>query len=326
VDMQAAALDADGEEARAAIREVLKQLLARKIIVFRRFSGEYKMWEGSDFDFEGALAQAQEDIWANFYLSGDDEVCVIFVAGVTSQHQDDDPGGYERTRRPFTTLNRYAKPVSKRDIIALDEDNVMAILTRQFVEDHALFHDKVSTGRTRSISVTDKASWRRFKAIRPPDEVIATFYKRAAEFWNMMMEHFPPLQELKNSKPTEEIAGKYRHMQGGHLLFRPIGLLIIVQVLRYLMESGMQLAEAIRVVSQVPMEVSAPPWIGLMWDTVNKRMITTQENRKVAERLLFYSVGGDFRRLRANSHGLRQEHAGILSRVPIEVELPRYSS
>ena len=54
---------------------------------------------------------------------------------------------------------------------------------------------------------------------------------------------------------------------------------------------GKQLTEVIRVVSQVPMEVSAPPWAGLLWDTVNKRMITTQENRKVAERLLFYSVG-----------------------------------
>ena len=278
---------------------------------------------------------------------GNDEGCVIFVAGVTSQHRNDDPGGYERTRRLFTTLNRYAKPVSKRDIIALDEDDVVAILTRQFVEEHALFHDKVSTGRTRHISVTDKESlttievlydtldislrdrvpqsWQRFKAIRPSDEVIANFYKRAAEFWNMMIEHFPPLQELKDSKPTEDIAGKYRHMQGGHLLFRPIGLLIIIQIWRYLTASGMPLAEAVRVISQVPMEVSAPPWAGLLRDTANERMITTPENCKVAERLLFYSVGGDLRRLRTSPNDLRKEYAGILNRDLTEVELPRYS-
>lgn len=133
------------------------------------------------------------------------------------------------------------------------------------------------------------------------------------------------LQELKDSEPTEEVAGKYRHMQGGHLLFRPIGLLIIVQVLRYLTESGMSLAEAIRVVSQVPMEVSAPPWAGLLRDVANKRMITTQESRKVAERLLFYSVGGELRRFRTSPNNLKRGYVCILNRAPTEVELPRYS-
>jgi hypothetical protein len=68
-EVLAAALDANSEEDRAAIQEGLERLLARKIIVFRRFSGEYKVWEGSDFDFEGALAQVQEEIRANFRLS-----------------------------------------------------------------------------------------------------------------------------------------------------------------------------------------------------------------------------------------------------------------
>jgi DNA sulfur modification protein DndB len=277
---------------------------------------------------------------------GDEEVCVIFIAGVTSQHRDDNPVGYERTYRLFTALNRYVKSVSKRDIIALDEDDIIAILTSKSVEDHKLFHDKVSTARTRSIPIADKESmttievlydildiylrvgslksWQLFKTTRPSDEAIANLYKRATEFWNMMIEHFPPLQELKNSEPKAGVAGKYR-LQGGHLLFRPIGLLMIVRILRYLTESGMQLAEAIRVVSQVPMEVSTPPWAELLWDTAKKRMITTQKNRKVAEKLLFYSVGGELRRLRASPDSLRREYAGILNRASTEVELPRYS-
>ena len=48
-----------------------------------------------------------------------EEVSVILVAGVTQEHRQDDPEGFERTRRLFTTLNRYAKPVSKRDNIAV---------------------------------------------------------------------------------------------------------------------------------------------------------------------------------------------------------------
>ena len=54
-----------------------------------------------------------------------EEVSIIFVA-----HRND-PSGMERTRRLFTTLNRYAKPVSKSEIVALDEDDILAIITRE---------------------------------------------------------------------------------------------------------------------------------------------------------------------------------------------------
>jgi DNA sulfur modification protein DndB len=50
---------------------------------------------------------------------GSEEICVIFLAGVAQGHRDDDPVGFQRTRRLFTTLNRYAKPVGKKDIIAV---------------------------------------------------------------------------------------------------------------------------------------------------------------------------------------------------------------
>ena len=52
---------------------------------------------------------------------GDDELAVIFIAHHT------DSAGKERSRRLFTTLNKNAKPVSKGEIIALDEDDAMAI-------------------------------------------------------------------------------------------------------------------------------------------------------------------------------------------------------
>ena len=64
---------------------------------------------------------------------GEEEVGAIFVG-----HRTDRPGR-ERTRRLFTTLNRYAKPVNKMQIIALDEDDSVAIITRRLLEDHVLF-------------------------------------------------------------------------------------------------------------------------------------------------------------------------------------------
>ena len=65
----------------------------------------------------------------------EEKIPVIFIG-----HRNDDDG-MQRARRLFSTLNRYAKPVSKRDIIALDEDDAVAIITRDLIENHPLFSD-----------------------------------------------------------------------------------------------------------------------------------------------------------------------------------------
>ena len=59
-----------------------------------------------------------------------DEVPVMFVA-----HEKSDQG-LRRTRRLFTTLNKTAKPVSKFDVIALDEDDVMALTVRWLIDEN----------------------------------------------------------------------------------------------------------------------------------------------------------------------------------------------
>ena len=78
-----------------------------------------------------------------------EEVSTIFVA-----HRND-PVGMERTRRLFTTLNRYAKPVSKSEIVALDEDDILAITTRELVEKHPLFQEKISLSKTKAVAVRE---------------------------------------------------------------------------------------------------------------------------------------------------------------------------
>ena len=82
-----------------------------------------------------------------------DEVSVIFVA-----HKATDEG-LERTRRLFTTLNKTARPVSKGDIIALDEDDVMAICVRRLIEETELFTDeRIAFVATNNMPVTNKSS------------------------------------------------------------------------------------------------------------------------------------------------------------------------
>src|SRR5690606_2827631 len=56
-------------------------------------------------------------------------------------------------RRLFATLNRYAKPVSRLEIIALDEDDPVAIATRQLLRDHSLLSKKgvVATSKAKQM-------------------------------------------------------------------------------------------------------------------------------------------------------------------------------
>ena len=170
---------------------------------------------------------------------GDEELSTIFVAHANNAQ------GMERTRRLFTTLNRYAKPVNKMQIIALDEDDVVAIVTRRLLESHPLLDRWTSIKKGKNISGRDRKNfttiitvydvldmylpddpkaWRSFKKSRPSEHAISAFFKQAREFWNELMSFFPPLRELATSNPDQEIAAQYRNRDGGHLLFRPVGL------------------------------------------------------------------------------------------------------
>ncbi len=267
-----------------------------------------------------------------------EEVSVIFVA-----HRNDSDG-MERTRRLFTTLNWYAKPVSKSEIVALDEDDILAITTRELVEKHSLFQEKISLAKTKAVAVKDNRSfttiitlydvleilfrkqgrgWKEFKRYRPADGDISNFYVKSAQFWDTMAEHFPPLAEVLTSQPGENVAGRYRHREGGHLIFRPVGLLIIAHVVRQAKDSGLTEREAIKRISEISMELTDEPWVGLLWDKTNQRMISAPPNQKVAKQLLFYKIGGNTDEMKTNEEKLRQEYAGLLNKDKSEVTLTR---
>ena len=270
---------------------------------------------------------------------GDEEVSAIFVA-----HRND-PEGLERTRRLFTKLNRYAKPVKISEIIALDEDDIVAIITRRLVEQHPLFKNKVSLAKTRSISRNDtenftaivalydaldtylpttRRGWNDFKKQRPDDEEIDRYYEESIRLWEVMIKKFPPLQELQESTPSDKVASKYRHREGGHLLFRPIGFKIIINAIKYLIETDNPLPRIVNRISQVNLELVNEPWVGLLWDNTNNRMITASENQRVAQRLLIYSVGGNLARAKTTPQELRREYAGLLNKEVEDVKLPKY--
>ncbi len=101
---------------------------ARDSIGFLMLSGDEKIFA---IDGQHRVIAIKEAIIKCAELKNED-IAIIFVAhGTTKENR-------QRTRRLFSTLNKYAKKVSPRDIIALDEDDLFAIVTRQLVEEFDL--------------------------------------------------------------------------------------------------------------------------------------------------------------------------------------------
>jgi len=275
---------------------------------------------------------------------GDDEVSIILIRGITGEGRQSDPEGFERTRRLFTTLNRYAKPVNKKDIIALDEDDTIAIITRKLVEEYPLFMgEKTSIKGSTSIPKNDYTSftsinalydgldiyfkkangWTNFKRFNPGEPVVLEYYTNSVNLWDTFCRYFTPLNELKNSDTPEKVTIKYRNSEGGHLLFRPIGLLMSLKAVRNLIDHrNLSLEQAIERLSLAEMSLNAPHWTYLIWNPSNNKMITASANRKAAEKILVYSIGGDLRAYNTNLATLREDIAAIQDKEPSEVTIP----
>lgn len=269
---------------------------------------------------------------------GDEEVIALFVSHSRSA------AGMERSRRLFTTLNRYAKPVSKMDIIALDEDDIVAIVTRMLVEEYPLFKYflKIKKGKQLQSSDTesfttietlydaldtylqDQDSWTDYKRTRPSDSRIKRYYARAADLWDTVQKYFPAVKTLAKSNQGAKVAAQFRGAHGGHLLFRPIGLLLVVDVIHEFLQKGKRLPATIKALAKAPMELAAQPWDELLWNPTARRMITASENRDVAFQILYYGIGGDLSDINTSKPEVRKEWAGILNRDPSEVRLRRW--
>lgn len=231
------------------------------------------------------------------------------------------PEGMEKTRRIFSTLNRYAKPVSLGDIIALDEDDIVAIVTRELLETYPLFmKDRIKATNTKALSDTDKISFTslitlyecnreifkyyqserdnmtsvyskpkidEFLKYRPNQEDINQFQQYLINFWDMFCFY---LKGLKDFIASEEQAPAeiYRNRQNGGLLyFRPAALFPLIQaILEIHRRKNTPIKKIIDSLSKEEMIISKKPWINVLWEPVNNTMITV--NPILVRLLLIY--------------------------------------
>ncbi len=237
-------------------------------------------------------------------------ITVIFIG------HHDNKEGKEKTRRIFSTLNRYAKPVSLGDNIALDEDDVVAITTRELLENYPLFMNenvKVDKKSSKALADNDEKSFTslitlyetnkiiytyyrsikdyqikiyttkritEFLKYRPKQQDIENFYKFLVDFWNMFAENFQGVKTYLENCDNETPAAPYRNKEtGGLIYFRPIALPRLVKaIFETQFRLKYELKECIIKFAEIEMNISKEPWINILWDDSTHTMIMKYKN------------------------------------------------
>lgn len=229
----------------------------------------------------------------------DEMISVILIGHQTTRE------GMERTRRIFSTLNRYAKPVQLGDIIALDEDDIVAIVTRDLLESYPLFmNNKIRSINNKALSENDFDSFtslitlyqcnveifRNYKSIkdqkkytiksinqylkfRPVQKEIDDFKTYLVSFWDTFCNSFEGMTDFRDS--NEKNAAKiYRNRDyGGLLYFRPVALPpLIKSILETCRRTNMSQEMVMQHYSTLKLHLNDAPWVKLLWEPITRTM------------------------------------------------------
>lgn len=239
-------------------------------------------------------------------LLATEELTVIFVA-----HKSDDEGR-ERTRRLFTTLNKFAKSVSKAEEIALNDDDTFAIVTRRVIDNYPGLNGEfvplsptanIQAGNNKSITTVialydlvrtialpTGSRERKNLEFGPPDfQRVEEVYRTAVAFWDALKKYIKPIGQVLSSKPEDEKAGRFRTEDGGHVLFRPVGMQSFAKAARVMIDRGEKVEEAVARLSSVPLQLTDEPWAGVLWNSSTKTMIL--KYTKLAVNLFLHMAG-----------------------------------
>lgn len=207
----------------------------------------------------------------------------------------DDEAGKKRTRRLFSIINRYAKPVSLGENILLDEDDLSAIIVRKFIEEYPLFQGKelIALNKTADLKLPrdrDKFStvialWSinellidhkkiypkyagaktNLVRIRPEDIVIEEFKNYVFSFWDMFFNCFP---NAKNFITNVNINVRD---DGGPFSLRPIGQQIFGEY--YIKMKLLNRLNEIDIISIIPDNIANEFWRDILFDPIGQRII-----------------------------------------------------
>jgi DNA sulfur modification protein DndB len=236
---------------------------------------------------------------------GNDELAVIFISHHTNAE------GRKRTRRLFSTLNKYAKPVSKGEIVALDEDDAFAIVTRELTDKYPPLRGLITYTKTANLPTGDTSgvtttvglyellhALPRTSRVSPKtledgpaekhEKEIGDLYRTASRFWDILNRAIPDVAQVLGSAPSKKLAGKQRQ-NGGNMLFRPAGQQAFARAVTIMVKGGMKMEVAIEKLSKIELNIHKEPWPGILWNKSRNTMILIR--KPLMHNMLLHLVG-----------------------------------
>ena len=300
-------------------------------------NGEEKLFT---LDGQHRLIGIKEAVAESPHL-GEDELSIIFIAHRT------DLDGMERTRRLFTALNKNAVRVSKGEIIALDEDDTIAITVRRLVTENPMFmEDRILNNTTDNVPRSNKtclttignlydlleilftkvyvlSEKKTFKdrkdeltKMRQPDHILDEYHQNACDYFKRLTNSFSALQEFVNTPDNPTVVKKYRHPEGGSVLFRPIGLKVLTEIIAELARKY-PLSKCFKMISKLPTDLTEIPYNGIIWHPIPQTI--RAKNRVLVRNLLLYMLD----QFTGDAGKLREDYAKVLEQETNEVQLPK---
>lgn len=229
--------------------------------------------------------------------------------GLTLISHIDTEEGKKKTRRLFSIINRYAKPVSLGESILLDEDDLSAIIVRRFIEEYPRIAGKeiVALNKTADLKLPkDKnkftsviALWNinelfivpkrvypkysgpknNLVRIRPDDTKIEEYKNLIFSFWDTFFDCFPSSVSFIDN-PGENIRAN-----GGPFSLRPIGQQIFGEF--YLKMKDLNRLADIRIIQNIPDDISDQFWHNILFDPIGIRIIGS---KSFARDYIFYHL------------------------------------
>lgn len=275
-------------------------------------------------DGQHRLVALREVVTADRELTGpyrdaiaEDELCVLFI-----RHES-----FEKTRRIFNKVNRYAKPTSKSDNIITSEDDGVAVVTRWLVEKTPPLGTR---GPQPPLSFTGSdgeplVEWRssqldagarklttlnhlyqtvevilhangimdfdeRHRVNRPEDAELLAAYELAAGWWRSAIANIQPFQEAL-ARPSR-IPEMRRFQHESSLLMRPVSQVALFRGIAGAVRKGLNLDTAFRRASRIGWRAASAVWE----DTfiyANGRMNARAEGVSLGGDLISYLIAAE---------------------------------
>lgn len=236
-----------------------------------------------------------------------EEIPAIFISHKKNEE------GEKRTRHLLSTLNRYAKPVSKSEIIAIDEEDNCAIITRGIIENFSLLDNIVLFNKNKSISTSNTTDFTNIILIY--DWAVAFFtdkslfdvstkgydnkmftHRRIEEnellieqsrFETLITEVFDQIPSLKAFRSSAVVD---RRDDSTSLLFKPIGQIILFSTLKIAIDKGKK-DEVINFFRKDDFNLNHPVWRKVFRNPETGNMQTDKAHQKYAFQLILLKAG-----------------------------------